>query len=153
MNRHLRATLVAALALSAGLSVGCSAYHNNTLYRREIVFKKHPVALKVNAKYVDEDSPLEYTITFRNVGREVMSFDYTVADERGVPHVDREGPNSGLVANLYPGATAEVPNPLGKRRVWVTLGTVTYGKRTQADVDALYRPSVSSAAAEEIPLQ
>lgn len=88
-----------------------------------------PVLVRVENKYIDEDSPMEHPIRFRNAGGQVVSFEYTIADQPGVPHVDRDGPNSGFVGNQYPGSEVEVPNPLKKRRVWVTLARVSYGKK------------------------
>lgn len=106
--------------------------------------------MRVHTKVVDEDSPLEYSLRFRNRGKEVVSFDYTIADRRGVPHIDREGPNSGMVANLYPGAEIDMPNPPKRRNVYLSYGKMTFGKRTQAELDALYHPSTSLVASQEI---
>jgi len=93
-----------------------------------------PILVRVDNKYIDEDSPMEHPIKFRNASGQVVSFEYTIADQPGVPHVDREGPNSGFVGNHYPGAEVEVPNPLKKRRVWVTLARVSYGKKANITV-------------------
>jgi hypothetical protein len=135
-----------ALLLALGCTfTGCATKYHQRISRNQQAYKKHPIAVRVHSKYIDEDSPMEYTLHFRNAGTEVVSFDYTVSDQRQVPHVDREGPNSGLVKNLYPGATLEVANPLKLKRVFVTLGTVTYGKKTEVELDALFRPKVSLA--------
>lgn len=92
-------------------------------------YPNQPIAVQVASKYVDDDSPPEYTIRFRNLGPQIVSFDYTIADQPGVPHIDRDGPNSGFIGNHYPGAEVEIPNPLKRSRVWVTLGTISYGKK------------------------
>lgn len=136
MNRPSRSALLPLISLAVfmAVSTGC-----RTLYTRRVVFDNHPIALQVLSKMVDEET-LEYSIKFRNIGREVMSFDYTVADEPGVPHVDQAGPNSGLVSNLYPGAEVEMPNPTNSMAVWVTIGAVTYGKKTVSELDAIYKP-------------
>lgn len=107
---------------------------------RRVQYPTQPIAVKVINKYIDEDSPLEYGVKFRNTGTQVISFDYTIADEQGVPHVDADGPNSGLVENLYPGEEREVPNPLNRMAVFVTLGRVTYGKQEQLELMRIYRP-------------
>ena len=107
---------------------------------RRVVFERHPIALRVVSTVIDEER-IEYSLKFRNVGREVLSLEYTVADEPGVPHVDKFGPNSGLIENLYPGAEVEVPNPMKSRAVYVTLGTVTYGKKSKEEVERIYEPS------------
>lgn len=119
-----------------------------TYKTRKVLFKNHPVALYVVSELIDEET-LEYSVKFRNVGREVLSFDYTIADEEGVPHVDAEGPNSGVVENLYPGAEVKVENPTESMTVYVTLGKVTYGKRPQEELKGIYSPS---SVAVEAPL-
>lgn len=106
---------------------------------RRVQFERHPIALRVVSTVIDEER-LEYSLKFRNVGREVLSLEYTVADEPGVPHVDKFGPNSGLIENLYPGAEVEVPNPMKSMAVYVTLGTVTYGKKSKEEVERIYAP-------------
>ena len=105
--------------------------------------------MRVHTRVIDEDSPLEYTLRFRNRGKQVVSFDYTIADRPGVPHVDREGPNSGMVSNLYPGAEIDLPNPPKKRQVYLSYGKMTYGKRAQTELDSLYRPRTSLIASQE----
>ena len=139
------ASLTALLLAVAFAAAGCETKYNQRISRNQQAYKKHPIAVRVHSKYIDEDSPMEYTLRFRNAGSEIVSFDYTVADQNGVPHVDREGPNSGMVKNLYPGATLEVPNPLKLKRVFVTLGTVSYGKKTETEIDAIFRPKTSLA--------
>ena len=137
-----------ALLSSIVVITGCTMRQAQLAPAHQVVDRRHPIAMRVHGKYVDEDSPLKYTVHFKNHGREVLSFDYTLAKERGVPHIDREGPNSGLVNNLYPGAEIEVPNPFEKRAVKVTFGKVTYGKKAPAELDALYRPPTSLVAQE-----
>jgi hypothetical protein len=120
-------------AASASLLVlGCTSLHT-----RRVVFERHPIAVTVVSDVIDEET-LEYSVRLRNVGRDVVSFDYSIADEPSVPHIDHKGPNSGLVKNLYPGVEVEVPNPMNTLAVWVTLGTVTYGKRSDAELDTIY---------------
>lgn len=128
-----RILLLASLLLAG---VSCQTYRT-----RKVVFKNHPIALYVVNELVDEET-IEYSVKFRNIGREVLSFDYTIADEGGVPHVDAEGPNSGVVENLYPGAEVKVDNPTESMKVWVTLGKVTYGKRPKEEIGNIYNPSV-----------
>jgi len=132
----LRALLAGAIILSLVLTlVSCETYRT-----RKVVFKNHPIALYVVSELVDEET-IDYSVKFRNVGREVLSFDYTIADEAGVPHVDSEGPNSGVVENLYPGAEVKVENPTESMKVYVTLGKVTYGKRPATEIKGIYSPS------------
>ena len=135
------------LALVSFALVGCQTYTT-----KRVVFKNHPVALYVVSKVVDEEN-VEYSVKFRNVGKEVMSFDYTISDEAGVPHVDAEGPNSGLVENLYPGVEVEVPNPTKRMTVYATLGTVTYGRQTKQQINAIYKPAnaLGGPAETEVP--
>jgi hypothetical protein len=134
LNKSFLVTMgLAMCALVSGTS--CQTYKT-----RKVTFKNHPIALYVISEVVDEET-LEYSVKFRNVGREVLSFDYTIADEEGVPHVDAEGPNSGLVENLYPGAEVKVENPNETMSVYVTLGKVTYGKRPQEEIKGIYNPA------------
>jgi hypothetical protein len=128
------------LSFSLAIVVLVSATSCQTYKTRKVLFKNHPVALYVVSELVDEET-IEYSVKFRNVGREVLSFDYTIADEGGVPHVDAEGPNSGVVENLYPGAEVKVENPTESMTVYVTLGKVTYGKRPQDELKGIYSPS------------
>lgn len=121
--------------LALGLSlllVGCT-----TISTKRVTFDRHPISVQVVNTVVDEEN-IVYTVKLRNVGREVMSFDYTISDEPGVPHVDQEGPNSGLLKNLYPGEEREVENPFNRMAVHVTLGEVTYGKKTDSELEAIY---------------
>lgn len=137
------ALLLAAALLVAGVS--CQTYRT-----RKVVFKNHPIALYVVNELVDEET-IEYSVKFRNIGREVLSFDYTIADEAGVPHVDAEGPNSGVVENLYPGAEVKVDNPTESMKVWVTLGKVTYGKRPKDELKGIYDPAGAFAPPDGLP--
>lgn len=131
----LKLTTLACTALVLALSVtSCVTYRT-----RKVVFQNHPIAMYVVSEVIDEEI-IEYSVKFRNVGREVLSFDYTIADEGGVPHVDAEGPNSGLVENLYPGAEVKVDNPTQSLAVWATLGRVTYGKRPKEELSVIYAP-------------
>jgi hypothetical protein len=127
---HLLFALTAASAVPS-----CATYST-----RRVEFTNHPIALYVVNKLSEDEETLDYTVKFRNIGREILSFDYTLADEPGVPHVDSLGPRSGLVENLYPGDEVEVPNPTKRMTIWATLGTVTYGKRTRDDLAAIYKP-------------
>ena len=130
----IRSAVFAVFFGLVGLISSCT-----TIQTKRIVFENHPIALRVVNTVVDEET-IEYTIKFRNVGRDIVSFDYTVSDEEGVPHVDKFGPNSGFVDKLYPGAEIEVPNPMKRMAVFVTLGAVTYGKRSSVELDQIYHP-------------
>lgn len=143
---HFNKFPLATICLAAAILV--SGTSCQTYKTRKVVFKNHPIALYVISEVVDEET-LEYSVKFRNVGREVVSFDYTIADEEGVPHVDAEGPNSGLVENLYPGAEVKVKNPNETMSVYVTLGKVTYGKRPQEEIKGIYNPA--SLVPSELP--
>ncbi len=117
---------VPALLLLAGCLSSCGTTRAPVISR----YPNPPLVVHVAGKYVDDDNPPEYTLRFRNTGAQIVSYDYTVADRPGVPHIDRDGPNSGFIANQYPGSEIEIPNPLKKSRVWVSLGTISYGKKT-----------------------
>jgi hypothetical protein len=143
MNQLFCALLVASLSL--GLN-SCETYKT-----KRVTFKNHPIALYVVSKVIDEER-VDYSVKFRNIGKEVLSFDYTLADEAGVPHVDSQGPNSGLVENLYPGSEVEVPNPTKRMTVFATLGTVSYGKKGKPEISAIYQPgSGGGAGAADVP--
>lgn len=137
MNRTCRFSIPQILLLLAsGVSlVSCESYST-----RRVEFKNHPIALYVVSKISEDEETLDYTVKFRNVGREILSFDYTLADEPGVPHVDSLGPRSGMVENLYPGDEVQVPNPTKEMTIWATLGTVTYGKRSKDELSSIYKP-------------
>ncbi|MCA1963178.1 MAG: hypothetical protein LDL31_04445 [Prosthecobacter sp.] len=138
----LRASLLLiATAATLGL-VSCK-----TVTTARTTFPNTPVAWQLVSEMVDEET-LDHTVRFRNIGSQVISFDYTIADEPGVPHTDAEGPNSGLVENLYPGAEASVKNPVKKNRgTYVVLGRVTYGKKDSSTLAKMYKPSAAKAAA------
>jgi hypothetical protein len=51
------------------------------------------------------------------------------------------------VKNLYPGEEREVPNPWKKMGVFVSLGTVTYGKQSEESLQKTYRPDLATPAA------
>lgn len=133
-------TLTLATVSLIGALVSC-----HTVESKRLQFPEQPIAVKVINKVIDEDT-LEYAIKFRNTGNDVISFDYTISDEPGVPHVDADGPNSGLVDNLYPGAELEVKNPLNRMAVFVTHGRVTHGKKTASELQAIYRPNAAPAS-------
>ncbi len=135
--------IILCIALATTALVGCT-----TIQTKRIVYERHPIAVRVVSTVIDEEV-IEYSVKFRNVGREILSFDYTVADEPGVPHVDKFGPNSGFVENLYPGAEIEVPNPMNRMAVHVTLGTVTYGKKSSSDLESIYNPGATIDALEQ----
>ena len=130
-----------AFILPAAFAVSCT-----TVSSRPVSFPDHPVTLRVANRIIDEDNT-EHIIRFRNAGTQVLSFDYTIADQPGVPHVDAAGPNSGYVKNLYPGEEREVPNPWKKMGVFVSLGTVTYGKQSEESLQKTYRPDLATPAA------
>lgn len=141
-----RLCLLAALFAASSLLTSCETYRT-----RRVVFNNHPVAVYVTSKVIDEEN-LEYAVKFRNVGREVLSFDYTISDEAGVPHVDSQGPNSGLIENLYPGAEIEVPNPTERMTIHATLGTVTYGKKSKEELVTIYKPGQATMPAGDAGL-
>ncbi len=128
--------LLAALAL-----VSCK-----TISTDRVTFPGTSVAYQLVSDMVDEET-LDYTVKFRNVGNSIISFDYTIADEPGVPHTDAEGPNSGVIENLYPGAEASVKNPTKSQRAYVVLGKVTQGRKSSEEITKIYRPHTASAAA------
>lgn len=124
------------LGLSAAALASCK-----TITTDRFAFSNAPVSYQLVSEMVDEET-IEHSLKFRNLGTQIVSFDYTIADEPGVPHVDCLGPNSGLVENLYPGAEAEVKNPVKSLSgVYVTLGRVTSGKRTSEQLAKQYKPS------------
>ncbi len=120
---------------------GCS-----TVHQKRIQFDKQPVAARVTCDIVDEDT-VRYSVIFRNTGCEIISFDYTIGDMPCVVHVDSEGPNSGVVENLYPGAEVEVENPFKQVSVYITLGRVVTGKRSSQEITEMFRPSAAAALA------
>lgn len=140
------------LGLAAAALVSCK-----TITSERLAFADAPVSYQLVSEMVDEET-IEYSVKFRNVGQQVVSFDYTIADEPGVPHIDCLGPNSGLVENLYPGAEASVKNPVkSMSHVYVTLGKVTAGKRTSDQLAKQYKPSTlipatSAGGASPLPL-
>ena len=129
--------------VSAVLCGACSSQQGNSLLSRKTPVPNQPITTWVWGKYIDENSPLEYYVKFRNTGNRVISFDYTIGDKPNVIHVDRDGPNSGFIPNLYPGAEAAIPNPWKRWEVWARVGKVTYGKRTNAELAPIY-PSVAA---------
>jgi len=131
-------------SLAAGLLAVAALSSCKTVSSRSVVIGDSPVAYQIVSEIVDEES-LDHTVKFRNVGREIVSFDYTIVDDPNVPHVDCLGPNSGLVENLYPGAEAVVKNPLESKRVLVTLGRLTQGKKTTEELARLYKPGTLTA--------
>ncbi len=128
-----------------------------TISTERVAVPNTPVSYQFVSEMLDEET-IEHTVKFRNIGNEVVSFDYTIADEPGVPHLDCLGPNSGLVENLYPGAEVEVKNPVKSLKgTFITLGRVTYGKRTGEQLAKQYKPSTlvpgaASGAATPLPL-
>jgi hypothetical protein len=106
---------------------------------RQYLVNNTPITWRHVTEVIDEEV-VQHSIKFRNVGRDIVSFDYTIVDATGVPHVDAGGPNSGLVENLYPGAETQVKNPLKGDTETVNLGRLTYGKRTSEDLVKTYKP-------------
>lgn len=121
------------LALSALLS-SCTVIES-----RQVPVANTPVTWRHVTEVVDEEV-INHSIKFRNTGRDIVSFDYTIVDTVGVPHVDAAGPNSGLVENLYPGAETMVKNPIKGNAEDVVLGVLTYGKRTNEQLAKVYKP-------------
>jgi hypothetical protein len=140
MTCSLRTSLAAGLLAVAALS-SCK-----TVSSRPVVIGDSPVTYQLVSEIVDE-AALEHTVKFRNIGQQVLSFDYTIVDDPNVPHVDCLGPNSGLVENLYPGAEAVVKNPLASKRVAVNLGRLTAGKKSSEELARLYKPGTLVAPA------
>ena len=106
---------------------------------RQYLVNNTPITWRHVTEVIDEEV-VQHSIKFRNVGREIVSFDYTIVDAAGVPHVDAGGPNSGLVENLYPGAETQVKNPLKGDTLNVNLGRLSYGKRTSEQLAKTYKP-------------
>jgi len=106
--------------------------------------RQHPVAnTPVTWRHVTEvidEEVVQHSVKFRNTGSDIVSFDYTIVDAVGVPHVDSAGPNSGLVENLYPGAETMVKNPIKGHARDVILGRMTFGKRSTEQLAKVYKP-------------
>jgi len=129
------------LAAACALVTGCM-----TRVSDPVAFVDAPVSYRFVSEIVDEET-MEHRIKFRNTGAQIVSFDYTVSDAPGVPHLDCLGPNSGLVENLYPGAEVEVKNPIKEEEgIFVVLGRMTYGKRTAEQLAKVYKPSTLAPA-------
>jgi len=139
-----RGQAVRILSLVSVAFVLFAASSCKTLRTKRIAFDQHPIAARVTSEIVDEET-LRYRVVFRNTGTEVISFGYTIGDEPGVVHIDTEGPNSGLVENLYPGAEVEVDNPFDEIAVWITLGRVVYGKQPSQQITQIFRPSAAGS--------
>lgn len=122
------------LLVSSALMTSCTVIES-----RQVPVANTPVTWRHVTEVIDEEV-IQHSIKFRNIGREVVSFDYTIVDAVGVPHVDAGGPNSGLVENLYPGAETMVKNPLKGDTQSVTLGRLTFGKRTSEQLAKTYKP-------------
>lgn len=131
-----------AILLFAALLSGLTSC--KTMISDPVAIGDAPVTYRLVSEIIDEET-LEYTIKFRNIGQQVASFDYTLADDASVPHLDCLGPNSGLVENLYPGAEATVKNTLKSRDVHVVLGRLTYGKKSSEQLARAYKPSTLPA--------
>jgi hypothetical protein len=123
-----------------------------TISSKPIFIQDTPVTYQKISDMVDEET-IDYSVKFRNTGSQIISFDYTLTDSPTVPHTDAEGPNSGLIENLYPGAEASVKNPIkDSKNTFIALGKVTYGRRSSDQLAKQYKPSyvapsVSAAAA------
>lgn len=112
-----------------------------TVTSKPVVFPDSSVSYQTVSEMIDEET-IEHSVKFRNIGSQIVSFDYTLADSPTVPHTDAEGPNSGLVENLYPGAEVSVKNTLKTSNgLHVILGKVTYGRRSSDQLAKQYRPS------------
>ena len=117
-----------------------------TISTERATFPNTPVAYQLVSEMVDEET-IDYTVKFRNVGTGIVSFDYTIADEAGVPHTDAEGPNSGVIENLYPGAEASVKNPTKSKHAYIVLGKVSQGRKSAEEITRMYRPNAAKLAA------
>ena len=134
------------LALAIGALASCK-----TITSERYAFADVPVSYQLVSDMIDEET-IEHTVKFRNLGSQIVSFDYTIGDEPGIPHVDCLGPNSGLIENLYPGAEAQVKNPVKSMKgVYVTMGRTTYGKKTSEQLAKMYKPSTLPAAGGSSP--
>jgi hypothetical protein len=143
-KRIILSSFAAGLLLTALIFTGaCSSQTGNSLLSRKTTIPNRPITTWIWGKYIDEDHPLEYYVKFRNIGSEVISFDYTISDKPYVPHIDRDGPNSGLISNLYPGAEVAVRNPLNRWEVYVKVGKMVHGKRTDGQLQSIF-PSASA---------
>jgi hypothetical protein len=129
MNR-----LLPLLLASSALLTSCTVIES-----KQVPVANTPITWRHVTEVVDEEI-INHSVKFRNIGRDVVSFDYTIVDVDGVPHVDAGGPNSGLVENLYPGAETQVKNPLKGEAQSVNLGRLTYGKRTSEQLAKTYKP-------------
>jgi hypothetical protein len=139
----MRPVISRLLALAA-VSIALASCKTVTTSR--VTFPNTPVAFQLVSDMVDEET-IDYTVKFRNVGNQIVSFDYTIADEPDVPHTDAEGPNSGVIENLYPGAEASVKNPTKSQHAYVVLGRVTHGRKSADEITKLYRPNAAKTAA------
>lgn len=129
MNR-----LLPLLLASGALLASCTVIES-----KQVPVANTPVTWRHVTEVVDEEV-INHSIKFRNIGKDVVSFDYTIVDTVGIPHVDSAGPNSGLVENLYPGAETMVKNPIKGDAEDVVLGHLTYGKRTGEQLAKTYKP-------------
>jgi hypothetical protein len=133
---------IVAVAAAALAVVSCK-----TVTTERVTFPNTPVAYQLVSDMVDEET-LEHTVKFRNVGTSIISFDYTISDEPGVPHTDAEGPNSGVIENLYPGAEASVKNPIqDEDGVYVVLGKVVHGRKAADEITRTFKPNAAKTAA------
>jgi hypothetical protein len=149
MRHHLRSFRL--LGFTFGITALAFLPGCKTITTDRVLYPNTPIAYQLVSEMVDEET-IDYSVKFRNVGAGIVSFDYTVADEGGVPHLDCLGPNSGLVENLYPGAEVQVKNPLkSMSHVYVTLGKVTHGKRTSEQLAKAYKPSTLVPAGSSAP--
>lgn len=128
--KHLTSLLLASSVLLSACTV---------IESKQVPVANTPVTWRHVTEVVDEEI-INHSVKFRNIGRDIVSFDYTIVDVAGVPHVDSAGPNSGLVENLYPGAETQVKNPLKGDAEDVILGRMTFGKRTSEQLAKAYKP-------------
>jgi hypothetical protein len=137
--------------LLLGAFVALSLISCKTISSKPVVLPDSPITYQTVSDMIDEET-IEHSVKFRNIGNQIVSFDYTLADSPTVPHTDAEGPNSGLIENLYPGAEATVKNPLkSSRGLNVILGRITYGRRSTDQLAKQYRPSYVAASAAGNP--
>lgn len=141
MMKHLVPCLLMALAALSSCTV---------IESRQKPLANTPVTWRQVTEVVDEEVVL-HSVKFRNTGRDIVSFDYTIVDAVGVPHVDSAGPNSGLVENLYPGAETQVKNPLKGKAMTVLLGPLTLGKRSSEQLAKTYKPWSITPAGSTAP--
>lgn len=134
-----------------GAFIALSLISCKTISSKPVVLPDSPISYQTVSDMIDEET-IEHSVKFRNIGSQIVSFDYTLTDSPTVPHTDAEGPNSGLIENLYPGAEATVKNPLKRSNgLNVIIGKITYGRRSTDQLAKQYRPSYVAPSSSNNP--